>query len=164
MELKPLPAKSVPAAIERAKQYRLLNEPAAAKSICLDVLAVDPGNSEALTILILAMSDDSAGTYKICDQRVEDLIAQLPSDYERAYYTGLVAERRGLAKIRSESPGSSFVAYECLTTAMSHFEEALTLSNSTGGEATLRWNTCSRLIEHNHLAPRPKEHLAELGE
>ncbi|MEO1837145.1 MAG: hypothetical protein ABGZ49_16810 [Akkermansiaceae bacterium] len=164
MELKPLPTEAVPAALKKAKHYRLLNEPAAAESICLDILRVDSENREALVILILAMSDHSGGGYKISDHRVEDLIAQIPSDYERAYYTGLVAERRGLAKIREQSPGSSYVAYECLTTAMSHFEEALALSHSTGGESTLRWNTCARLIERNNLAPRPVEHLAELGD
>ncbi|MDE0595254.1 MAG: hypothetical protein OSB65_08410 [Roseibacillus sp.] len=164
MELKPLPTEAVPAALKKAKHYRLLNEPAAAESICLDILRVDSENREALVILILAMSDHSGGGYKISDHRVEDLIAQIPSDYERAYYTGLVAERRGLAKIRGQSPGSSYVAYECLTTAMSHFEEALALSHSTGGESTLRWNTCARLIERNNLAPRPVEHLAELGD
>ena len=110
------------------------------------------------------MSDHSGGTYKICDQPVEDLIAQLESDYERAYLRGLVAERQGLAKLRSQNPGSSFVAYECLTSAMGHFEEAIRLSHSTGGEATLRWNTCARLIERNKLAPRMPEHVAELGD
>ena len=125
---------------------------------------MEPDHNEALIVLILAMSDNLDDGYRISDKRIEDLLEKLESDYERAYYTGLVAERRGLAKIRSQNPGSSYVAYECLTTAQRHFEEAIKLSHSTGGEATLRWNTCARLIERNNLAPRPDEHLAELGD
>ncbi len=38
-ELKPLSPQAIPAALEKAKHYRLLNEPGAAESICLDILA-----------------------------------------------------------------------------------------------------------------------------
>ena len=38
-ELKPLSNEAIPAALEKAKRYRLLNEPAEAESICLDILA-----------------------------------------------------------------------------------------------------------------------------
>ncbi len=50
-ELKKLDKEAVPAAIERAKHYRLLNEPGAAESICLDILQVEPNNQEALITL-----------------------------------------------------------------------------------------------------------------
>ena len=42
-DLKPLDLDAVPAALARAERYRLLNEPSEAESICLDILAVDPG-------------------------------------------------------------------------------------------------------------------------
>ena len=48
---------AVPAALEKAHLYRLLNEPSDAESICRDVLAVDPENQEALVTLTLALSD-----------------------------------------------------------------------------------------------------------
>ena len=38
-ELKPLSNEAVPAALEKAMRYRLLNEPAEAESICHDVPA-----------------------------------------------------------------------------------------------------------------------------
>lgn len=164
MDLKPIPKSAIPAAIERAKHYRLLNEPAAAESICLDVLRVDPDNQEALVVLILAISDNSGGCYRIADQPVEDLLARLEGEYERAYYAGLVEERRGLAKIRSQIPGSSYVAHDCLTAAMAHYERAMKLADDSSGDPTLRWNTCARLIERNHLQPRSLEHIAELGD
>src|SRR5438046_3872512 len=47
-ELKPLSQEALPAALERATRYRLLNEPAEAESICLDVLRTDPDNQQAL--------------------------------------------------------------------------------------------------------------------
>ena len=41
-ELKQLHKDAIPAALEKAERYRLLNEPGEAESICLDILAVDP--------------------------------------------------------------------------------------------------------------------------
>ena len=43
-QLKPLSREAVPAALEKAVRYRLLNEPEQAESSCLDVLLVDPKN------------------------------------------------------------------------------------------------------------------------
>ena len=43
-ELKQLHKDAIPAALEKAEHYRLLNEPGEAESICLDILAVDPDN------------------------------------------------------------------------------------------------------------------------
>ena len=47
-ELKPLSAAAIPAALEKAERYRLLNEPAEAESICLDVLKTDPENQRSV--------------------------------------------------------------------------------------------------------------------
>jgi hypothetical protein len=41
-ELKPLHHEAIPAALEKANRYRLLNEPGAAESIYLDILAIEP--------------------------------------------------------------------------------------------------------------------------
>ena len=43
-ELKRLSEEAIPAALEKALRYRLLNEPAEAESICHDVLRIDPEN------------------------------------------------------------------------------------------------------------------------
>jgi len=56
-ELKPLSPDAVPRALAKAERYRLLNEPNEAQSICLDVLAADPGNQQAITTMILALTD-----------------------------------------------------------------------------------------------------------
>ena len=75
-ELKKLSTEAVPSALERAKHYRLLNEPGAAESICLDILEVEPENQEALINLILAMSDRFGKDYAVGDTRIQDYISQ----------------------------------------------------------------------------------------
>src|ERR687888_343300 len=56
-KLKVLSVAAIPAALERAERYRLLNEPTQAESICLDVLEVDPQNQSALILLLLSLTD-----------------------------------------------------------------------------------------------------------
>ncbi len=56
-ELKRLSADAIPAALEKALRYRLLNDPAEAESICHDVLRIDPENQQALVNLLLALTD-----------------------------------------------------------------------------------------------------------
>src|SRR5262249_472382 len=53
--LKVLRTGAIPAALERAERYRLLNEPTQAESICLDILQVDPENQRALVQLLLSI-------------------------------------------------------------------------------------------------------------
>ena len=56
-ELKALSPDAVPRALAKAERYRLLNEPGEAASICLDALAADSENQEALITLLLALTD-----------------------------------------------------------------------------------------------------------
>ena len=55
-ELKKLSKEAIPAALEKAERYRLLNEPGEAESICLDILAIDPENQRAIIMLLLALT------------------------------------------------------------------------------------------------------------
>ena len=57
MHLKPITPEGIPAALEKAERYRLLNDSSAAESICLDVLEIDPSNQKALVSLLLAITD-----------------------------------------------------------------------------------------------------------
>ena len=50
-QLKPISKESIPAAIEKAERYRLLDEPNLAESICLDILETDPNHSKAIIII-----------------------------------------------------------------------------------------------------------------
>src|SRR4029077_3290250 len=96
-ELKPLNRDAIPAALEKAMRYRLLNEPGAAESICLDVLRIDPDNQEALEVLVPAMSDRFARGYTIGDSHIQEYLSRIRDEYQRTYHTGIVYERRGKA-------------------------------------------------------------------
>ncbi len=89
-ELKPLSKEAVPSAFEKAKHYRLLNEPGAAESICLDILEIEPNSQEALVTLVLAMSDRFAKDYSISDSQIQNYLSRITDEYELAYYTGII--------------------------------------------------------------------------
>src|SRR6266540_4285456 len=105
LTLKRLSPSAIPAALARAERYRLLNEPAQAESICEDVLSVEPGHTQALVTLILAITDSFPGQEGRGVQRAQELAASLPTEYERHYYGGLVAERRARALMHHDGPG-----------------------------------------------------------
>jgi hypothetical protein len=150
LELKPLSREAVPAALEKANRYRLLNEPGAAESIYLDVLAVEPDNQEALVNIVLAMSDRFGKDYSIGDGRIQDYLSKIDGEYERAYYAGIVFERRAKAALNS----GGINAYELFDQAMDHFEKAEAIRPAGNDDAILRWNGCARIIKRNNLEPR----------
>jgi hypothetical protein len=160
-ELKSLHKDAIPAALEKAERYRLLNEPGEAESICLDILRVDPENQQAIIMLLLALTDRFEKGYGVSDSQTKELLARLKSDYERAYYSGIVAERRAKAKLRQHTPGCRFQAYDLLREAMSWFERAEPIRPPSQDDAILRWNTCARIIERNKLVPREEEEPIE---
>jgi len=107
-ELKRLHKDAIPAALEKAERYRLLNEPGEAESICLDILHVDPENQHAIITLLLALTDRFEKGYGVSDTQTKELLARLKSEYERAYYSGIVAERRAKMKLRQNTPDCPF--------------------------------------------------------
>ncbi len=107
-ELKKLSREAIPKALERAMRYRLLNDPALAESICIDVLETDPDNQDALSILILALTDQcSAPVYCVGHNRVEDFLERLTDEYKRHYYTGLYHERKAKATLAKRMAGTT---------------------------------------------------------
>ncbi len=156
-DLKPLSTDAVPAAIEKAMRYRLLNEPAEAESICLDILRIQPENQQALVVLVLALTDRFSKGYAVGDAQVQEIVARLSDAYEQAYYSGIICERRAKAYLHQNAGGSGFNAYEKLTEAMRWYGKAETLRPPGNDDALLRWNTCARLIMQNNLVPRPEE-------
>lgn len=153
-QLKPISKDSIPTALEKAERYRLLNEPMLAESICLDILEADPGNRNALITMLLAITDQF-GTSSFGDMnRAKELLALFKDEYELNYYSGLVYERKGIAKLGKPVSDGGDTAYEWLRDAMEHYEKAETLSPPHKDDAKLRWNTCARLIMNHHLKPR----------
>lgn len=160
-DLKRLHHEAIPAALKKAERYRLLNEPGEAESICLDVLAVDAENQQAIITLLLALTDRFEKGYAVSDTQTKELLSRMNSEYDRAYYAGIVAERRAKAKLRQNTPDCRFQAYDLLREAMDWFEKAEPLRPAEHDDAILRWNTCSRIIARNNLVPRPEEERIE---
>jgi hypothetical protein len=156
-ELKILSPEAVPRALAKAERYRLLNEPGEAESICLDALEVAPTNQEAITMLLLAITDQfDADTSRVND--AWKTVDRLTTEYERAYYSGIIYERRAKASLKHAKPRGGPRAYEWLREAMTCYEKAETLRSPNNDDALLRWNTCARLIMSNHhLVPMSEE-------
>lgn len=157
IKLKPLSKDAIAAALEKAMRYRLLNEPAEAESICLDILQADPANQQALVILVLALTDRFSKSYAVGDAQAQEIVARLETDYERAYYSGIICERRAKAWLHLGSAGSQFHAYDKFTEAMRWYEKAEALRPPGHDDALLRWNTCARIISKNKLTARTEE-------
>ncbi|HET6679836.1 MAG TPA: hypothetical protein VFG84_01435 [Gemmatimonadaceae bacterium] len=157
-ELKSLSRAAIERSLAKAERYRLLNQPWAAESICLDVLRTDPANQQAVHALLLARTeqfgDDLAGHVA----QAREALTQLTSDYERAYYAGIIAERIARTELRRHVPGAGHMAYDHVREAMEWFEKAEALRPQGNDDSILRWNSCARLLnESTRVVPRPIE-------
>ena len=156
-ELKPLSHEAIPAALERAMRYRLLNEPLQAESVCRDVLEIEPENQEALKILILALTDQFPDQIAKPFAEATRLADQLVSEYEKVYHFGIICERRAHAHRRRASPDSGGIAYHWYHEAMENYEAAEKLRPAGNDESLLRWNSCARvLMRFSNLKPMPQ--------
>jgi hypothetical protein len=157
-ELKRLSREGIPAALEKAQRYRLLNEPHEAESICRDVLDVEPSSQEARVTLLLALTDQFDEHRPAVYERARQVLAELADEYSRAYYAGIVSERGAKALFRARHPGGGAAVYERLRRAMAHYEQAAERRPPGNDDAILRWNACARLLmEHRELAPAADE-------
>lgn len=145
-ELKPISRDAIPRAIQKAERYRLLNQSWAAESICLDILEIDPENQQVLVMLVLALTDLHSGVAASGVMRAKEFLARITDDYQRAYYSGMIAERRGQALLAGGGMGSGAIAFESLRDAMAHYEEAEAIRPHGNDDAILRWNTCARVL------------------
>jgi hypothetical protein len=156
-EPKPISKEAIPAALMKAERYRLLNEPGEAESICLDVLQIEPANQDALVMLVLALTDqfrDETAASRNAPARAGDLLARMSDDYDRAYYAGIIRERRAKAVLQRERFGATATAAEWLREAMQYFERAEAIRPAHNDDAVLRWNACARLLQQLP-APQP---------
>ena len=138
-----LPA-AVPAALEKALRYRLLNEPLEAESVCLDILRVDPANQEAQVTLLLARTDLFHDEYMAALERAKAALGPLEDEYDRAYYEGVIYERWAKAQTARRVPSHMVTGW--YLHAMHCFERAQALAAPDNPDAILRWNTCARVL------------------
>jgi hypothetical protein len=155
-ELKALSEDAIDSALAKAERYRFLNEPQEAESICLDILQIDPTNQTATITLLLALTDQFEHTPG-AHARARDLLSHLHTEYDQAYYAGIIAERRAKAQL-ARGAGASVGVYDWIAEAMRHFEQAEALRSAGNDDARLRWNTCARFLDrHPQLRPAHDE-------
>jgi hypothetical protein len=143
--LKRISPQAIPAALAKAERYRLLNQPRMAESICLDVLAMEPRQVEALVTLLLCLTDQfSRPGYGIGLKEARDILPHLPEGYARDYYDGVIHERWGKALLSAHASGQAAVGW--IRHAMDLFERAAGASPPGNDEAILHWNGCARLL------------------
>lgn len=147
LEPKRIAADAVPAALERALRYRLLNEPQEAESICRDVLAVDADNREARITLLLALTDQFDRRMSQQMDAALELAEAMEGEYEQHYYRGIIYERWGKSHLGGEMPEDCCM--EWLRKALPHFERAAELSRPSDPDAVLRWNACVRALQRS---------------
>src|SRR5262245_41400500 len=123
-DLKPLTRDAIPRALDKAERYRLLNEPAEAESICLDVLQIDPGNQQAIVLRLLALTDQFADGLSPYKHAAQELLQLVEGEYDRAYYAGVIAEREGKAHLHHSGHGAVGSAVTCFQEAMELYERA----------------------------------------
>lgn len=165
MELKRLSQDALQAAHDRARHYRLLNQPYLAESIFRDILLVDPDDEAAKVGLIMTLCDGftSSGSKPVSE--VLKMASELEDDYARAYYMGLVCERRAEAHLRKGGPGAGSLAHDWLVRAMDHYTDAEPLRPRGNDDALLRWNTCLRILRTRHdVRPRAEDTSVQLLE
>lgn len=163
-KLKRISLAGVPAALQKAERYRFLNDSRAAESICLDILEVEPGNEAALRTLLLSITDQLSAEPAEGVRRAREVLPRLGDEYQRAYYAGIICERRATAQLVRGGMGADDVATQWLYDALRWYERAEALRPAGNDETILRWNTCVRLLErHGHEAP-PREYEPALEE
>src|SRR5256885_12157993 len=92
-QLKPISSEAIPRALSKAERYRLLNEPQEAESICLDILATQPDNQQALVMLLLADTDQFGSGSGKGPGDTGAVIGRMRDEYEVLYYARLIYVR-----------------------------------------------------------------------
>ena len=109
--------------------------------------------NEAVVVLVLALTDAFTNAERATYTRARELLPRLQDEYQRAYYAGIICERRGRAHLKQGSEGSGYVAYDWLQQAMGWYEESEEIRPSGNDDTVLRWNACARTIMEHDLEP-----------
>ncbi len=161
--LKNLTIESIHSALKKAEQYRLLNEPREAESICLDILQVEPNNQETLIMLLLTYTDKFKEELYPPFNKAESVIERLQGEHSKAYYRGVIYERRAKVHMSQRGPSADDMAHGWFAKAMTEYEQAIESDLPVSQDAALRWNTCARILNENpHLKPAEENRETEL--
>jgi len=157
-QLKKITREGVAAALLKAHRYRVLNDSAAAESICLDVLMVEPENVEAIVMHVLAITDQFDAGRAEDLKRAEAAVSELADSYKNAYYRGIICERWAKSVLKRGVPRGEEMAFDWIDRAFKQYAIADSLKALGNDEAILRWNACVRLLAAN---PKVRARAAE---
>ncbi|MDF1591640.1 MAG: hypothetical protein P1P89_09020 [Desulfobacterales bacterium] len=164
-DLKKIELRDIPAALERAERYRLMDEPWAAESVCLDILAVDPQNQPARVDLLLSLTAQFKDQLFPAYNRALEVQSELESPYQKVFYLGIIYERRAKSHLRKRGFSAGRVAYEWFQKAMAAYEQAIAIRPEGNPDSILRWNSCARILmedkEVGQPAPKAPESMLE---
>lgn len=147
-QLIPLSPEAIPGALSLAGRYRFLNQPWQAESICRDVLLTDPTNEPALILLVLCLTDQF--DQGISAKEALQIVENLPNQYHRTYYSGLVHERQAISIFhRRHDYRCRLEAYNLFQSALELYRQARAIRPPDNDDSTLRWNACVRFLERN---------------
>ena len=120
------------------------------------MLRIEPDNHGALVTLLRALTDQFQDNVTLAETR--KVVASMADEYERAYYSGIICERRAKALLHQGIHGSASAIYDWIREAMTWYEQAEAIRPPANDDALLRWNTCARLLmRHPHLQPAPEQ-------
>src|ERR1041385_1678407 len=159
-QLKTISKNGISEALAKVQHYRYLNQAEEAENIGRDILAVDPENQMTLRQLGLSLTDQFVGALSDGFHEAQAWFEKLSSPYERAYYQGILHERRAQAQLRAGHTAHSLMA--SFENAMQCFEEAEKIRPQGNDDALLRWNRCLRLMQGLPDLVRSEEHTSEL--
>ena len=147
-QLMPVSPEGIPGALSKAERYRFLNEPSQSESICRDVLSIDPTNEAALILLLLSLTDQFENS--VSAEEALQIVAGLPNEYHRAYYSGIIHERQAIAIFRRRRDyRSRREMYALFQNAMEWYRQAQAIRPADNDDSVLRWNACVRFLERN---------------
>lgn len=157
MDLKILETGEIDAALAAAEACWSRSEVEVAQSICQDILEADPDHPTALELLFLSrVALLSKGLPKGVE-RAQELIPRFGSEFDRAFFSGVLRETQARYLLERRGRHSSFVAYSWFRHAMDDFDEAST-KDPNRPEPRLHWNACLRTLQANpQCVPAPEE-------
>jgi hypothetical protein len=86
---------------------------------------------------------DSWANQSEIEQRVQELLPRLDTEYGRLYYGALICERRARAHL---SASANTLAHAWFVTALREFDRAIAVRPAGNDDAILRWNACARSV------------------
>jgi hypothetical protein len=138
-----------------------MDEPWAAESVCLDILAVDHHNQPALVNLLLSLGAQFKEQLFPAYHRALEVQSKLVNPYQKAFYLGIIYERRAKAHLRKRGFSAGRVAYEWFQKAMAAYEQAIAYRPEGNPDAILRWNSCARILMDDKDVKQPSAEASE---